>query len=214
MSLELKQKHCHKCNCRWLLTNCLFSLSLRNHMHFNNCRIRPLLDFITILWKNCNLVRALRSCAQLSCDYCRYCVHWIRYIHSRYRYVKENSRLKLNLIQRSLPFRGDCSLAESSAQAIQRFNLIERHLTRDPKIKEDCGKVIQEYFDLDHAERVPSDVQAVNVRYIPQHCIIRELSSTSKPRVVFDASSKTATRRSFVLVLWLTHRYRKTCLIL
>lgn len=94
-------------------------------------------------------------------------MHWIRYIHSRYRYVKENSRLKLNLIQRSLPFRRDCSLAESSAQAIQRFNKIERHLTRDPKTKEEYGKVIQEYFDLDHAERVPSDLQAVNVSYLP-----------------------------------------------
>lgn len=90
----------------------------------------------------------------------------------------------------SLPFKSNCSLAKNRAQAIQPLNPIERQLTRDPKMKEDYGKVIQEYLDLDHAERVLRGVQVANIRYMPYHCILRESSSTTKLRVVFDASSK------------------------
>lgn len=90
----------------------------------------------------------------------------------------------------SLPFKSNCSLAKNRAQAIQRSNQIEKQLTRDPKMKEDYGKIIQEYLDLDHAERVPRGVQVANVRYMSYHCILRESRSTTKLRVVFDASSK------------------------
>ena len=39
-----------ECNCGSLSTGCLFSILLRNHVLFNNCPIRPILDFIAILW--------------------------------------------------------------------------------------------------------------------------------------------------------------------
>jgi len=75
-------------NCGWLLTHCLFSISFRNHVHFNNCRICPLLDFMAILWEHCDLVKTLwRSCDQFSCDYSEYCVRKIRYTHSCYNYI-------------------------------------------------------------------------------------------------------------------------------
>ena len=40
-----------ECNCGSLSTGWLFSILLRNHVHFNNCHHnRPLLEFIAILW--------------------------------------------------------------------------------------------------------------------------------------------------------------------
>lgn len=55
--------------------------------------------------------------------------------------------------------------------------------------------MIQEYFDLGHAEPVP--LQALNkppedVFYLPMHVVRNESSTTTKIHAVFDASVKAA----------------------
>ncbi len=53
--------------------------------------------------------------------------------------------------------------------------------------------VMQEYLHLDHAEKVPSkdmEKDPAEVFYLPMHVIYKASSSTTKIRVVFDASAK------------------------
>ena len=96
-----------------------------------------------------------------------------------------------------LPLKGNCNLGESRSQAVQRLLQIERRFTRQPKMKEEYVKVIEEYFDLSHAEKVPDkELHSPDAYYMPHHCVIKESSSTTKLRVVFDASAKTSSGTS------------------
>ena len=55
---------------------------------------------------------------------------------------------------------------------------------------------MQEYFDWGHAELVPStdmDKAPLKVFYLPMHAVYKESSTTTKVRVIFDASAKTST---------------------
>ena len=59
--------------------------------------------------------------------------------------------------------------------------------------------MIQEYFDLNHAEPVPvEDLEKPRnkVFYLPMHAVVKETSTTTKIRAVFDASPKTSTGTS------------------
>ena len=50
--------------------------------------------------------------------------------------------------------------------------------------------VVQEYVDLGHAELVPPDEPEPNLSFfMPMHCVLKESSSTTKLRVVFDGSA-------------------------
>ena len=59
---------------------------------------------------------------------------------------------------------------------------------------EKFGKVIQEYFDLSHAEIVPAEdlnKPHSEVFYLPMHAVHKESSTTTKIRAIFNASLKT-----------------------
>ena len=64
---------------------------------------------------------------------------------------------------------------------------------------QEFADVIREYFELNHAEPVPVeelDKRCTEVYYFPMHAVRKETSSTSKVRVVFDASAKTTSGTS------------------
>ena len=55
---------------------------------------------------------------------------------------------------------------------------------------------MQEYITLEHAEVIPADQLAIPMGshfYMPMHGVVKEASTTTKLRVVFDGSSKTST---------------------
>ena len=90
---------------------------------------------------------------------------------------------------------GAPDLGESRTPALHRFRSNESSTIRKgtwPKFQQ----VIQEYLDLDHARPV-KDLNQANLPsipyYLPMHAVLKESSTSTKLRVVFDASSKTAT---------------------
>ena len=86
------------------------------------------------------------------------------------------------------------SLGESRSQAVRRFISLECSLYSKGHFQE-FSAVMEEYFQLGHAELVtPNDLQKSlkDCFYLPMHAIRKEHSTTTKVRVVFDASAKSA----------------------
>ena len=58
------------------------------------------------------------------------------------------------------------------------------------------NEAVSEYFESGHAERVPEhdlSKPVSEVFYLPMHMVYKKSSSTTKVRVVFDASAKSST---------------------
>ena len=86
------------------------------------------------------------------------------------------------------------SLGESRSQAVKRFLSLERSLYSKGQFQK-FSTVMEEYFKMNHAELVPvADLQKPpkEIFYLPMHAVRKEHSSTTKLRVVFDASAKSA----------------------
>ncbi|XP_062716636.1 uncharacterized protein LOC115260563 [Aedes albopictus] len=91
-----------------------------------------------------------------------------------------------------LPFRLDPNqLGESRPMAEKRLLHIERKLDRNPKLKSEYHEFIREYIDLGHMSLVEDASPSSKSVYLPHHCVVKSSSSTTKCRVVFDASAKT-----------------------
>ena len=89
-------------------------------------------------------------------------------------------------------------LGESKTQALRRFKSLERSLQAKGTF-ENFAEVMHEYFEKGHAEQVPLeelDNPRGEVYYLPMHAVHKEESTTSKLRIVFDASAKTTSGTS------------------
>ena len=87
------------------------------------------------------------------------------------------------------------SLGESRQTALRRFNSNQRSLQKKgtwPPFE----KAVQEYIEMDHAEKVPPEdlhKPLGETYYLPMHGVTKDSSTTTKLRIVFDASAKTST---------------------
>lgn len=73
---------------------------------------------------------------------------------------------------------------------------LERRFKKNPKLKSEYQKFIHEYIDLGHMELVPFESQfEENAHYLPHYCVFKE-STTTKLRVLFNASQKTSNGKS------------------
>lgn len=95
-----------------------------------------------------------------------------------------------------LPRKPDAKqIGESRSQAVRRFFSLERSLNLKNQFKK-VDTVVQEYFDLGHAEVVPNEdmgMDPAKVFYLPMHVVYKSSSTTTKVRAVFDASAKSST---------------------
>ena len=90
-------------------------------------------------------------------------------------------------------------LGESRTRALQRFYSNEKSLLRKGTWEE-FQKVVVEYLELAHARPCTKKESAMSDSegyYMPMHAVCKATSSTTKLRVVFDASSKTTSGHSF-----------------
>ncbi|XP_076384154.1 uncharacterized protein LOC143262078 [Megalopta genalis] len=83
-------------------------------------------------------------------------------------------------------------IGESRTQALNRFMSLERRLSRSPDLKTEYTAIINEYITLGHMTQIESPDNSFGF-YLPHHAVIKPTSSTTKCRVVFDASAKSDT---------------------
>ncbi|XP_037813119.1 uncharacterized protein LOC119604511 [Lucilia sericata] len=92
------------------------------------------------------------------------------------------------------PFKPNAQkLGESYDIALKRFLLLEKRLKCDKKLNDEYSSFINEYIEMNHMKLLPrKQVSSKLLNYIPHHCVIKNDSSTTRLRVVFDASCQTS----------------------
>ena len=107
-------------------------------------------------------------------------------------YVSDQSRYQV-----TLPRKPDMvPLGDSRGQAACRYLSNERAILKR-RIWEPFQQVVQTYFDLGHAEPVPpDDPPPSELYYLPMHAVMKDSSTSTKLRVVFDGSAITSSGTS------------------
>ena len=99
-----------------------------------------------------------------------------------------------------LPFKeNESNLGDSLQNAKRRFLSLEKRLSKLPEIKQQYTDFINEFLALGHMEVVPEneiDIKPSKSFYLPHHFVTKADSTTTKLRVVFDASAKTTLNNS------------------
>ncbi|XP_037924354.1 uncharacterized protein LOC119660048 [Hermetia illucens] len=109
----------------------------------------------------------------------------------------QNTMLSNNQFTVSLPFSDSAEKLGSSADiAKSRFYALERKLTKNGDLRKQYTKFMKEYLHLGHMKEVNPDQIPHPHYFLPHHCVLKPDSTSTKLRVVFDASAKTSTNVS------------------
>ncbi|XP_030763137.1 uncharacterized protein LOC115887781 [Sitophilus oryzae] len=95
----------------------------------------------------------------------------------------------------SLPLKDNISLlGESYDTALKRFYTVEKRLSKNEDLKSQYAEFMSEYEMLGHMSKVREVSSEMDdpEYFLPHHCVIKENSSTTKLRVVFDGSAKSS----------------------
>ncbi|XP_055604005.1 uncharacterized protein LOC129752246 [Uranotaenia lowii] len=83
-------------------------------------------------------------------------------------------------------------LTDNRRTALRRFHMLESKLNRNQTLKQQYDSFMDEYESLGHMQKVLDlDQPPTPCYHLPHHAVVREESTTTKVRVVFDASCKT-----------------------
>ncbi len=82
------------------------------------------------------------------------------------------------------------NLGDSKTQALKRFYALERLLTKNEPLRLAYITGLNDSINQGHIKRVTDDSSFLTY-YIPHHTVIKEHSTSTKFRIVFDASMST-----------------------
>ncbi|XP_055543114.1 uncharacterized protein LOC129728688 [Wyeomyia smithii] len=94
-----------------------------------------------------------------------------------------------------LPFKENLSqLGNCRSVALKRCLMLEKRLIRNPELQTQYVSFIREYESLGHCREVAESEDEPNQQMynLPHHAVLRPSSSSTKCRVVFDASAKSS----------------------
>ena len=115
----------------------------------------------------------------------------------------ENSRYSV-----SLPFKESRPILTDNYQlSLNRLKKLKERLDKTPHLLNDYDKIFDEYLKLGIIEEVQTKGDTDQVVYLPHKEVVKENRSTTKLRIVFDASAKYKDTMSLNDVL-----YKGTCL--
>ncbi|XP_055645590.1 uncharacterized protein LOC129782412 [Toxorhynchites rutilus septentrionalis] len=84
-------------------------------------------------------------------------------------------------------------LGNSKDVAAKRFMRLEKRFSMNAELKKLYTEFIHEYLALEHMKPISEDEKEETGFYLPHHAVLKPHSTTTKLRVVFDASCKTST---------------------
>ncbi|UYV76756.1 hypothetical protein LAZ67_14001959, partial [Cordylochernes scorpioides] len=90
-------------------------------------------------------------------------------------------------------------LANLGLMLLNDFYHLKKKKQKSPSILKQYCDFMDEYLSINNMELIPSDeldTPSGQCYYIPHHCVFKEQSTTTKLRVVFDASCKTSNGKS------------------
>ncbi|XP_025262627.1 uncharacterized protein LOC112637358 [Camponotus floridanus] len=141
-------------------------------------------------------------------------------------FVREHSRTNAGRYIVRLPFSGaPPSLSGTRRPAERLLHAMERRCDKDARFGNLYRSFMKDYEDLQHMEAVTTSSQQEDTArcYLPHHGVLRETSTTTKLRVVFNGSQLTTSGTSLntslltganllpvladVLLRWRWHRY-------
>ncbi|XP_075163365.1 uncharacterized protein LOC142235999 [Haematobia irritans] len=112
-------------------------------------------------------------------------------------FQKTVKRLQNGRIEVALPFKSDPSvLGQSYEIARRRFLSLERRMQKDEELRKMYHIFMNEYINLGHMSIADSSALSGPHYVIPHQCVLRPQSSSTKLRVVFDASCRTSSNVS------------------
>lgn len=124
----------------------------------------------------------------------------------------------------ALPFKQSppLDLGDSYDIALRSYHRLEKRLARDAGLAQQYNEFLQSYLSLGHMS-LCDDASAEQCYYIPHHPVVKEQSTSTKVRVVFNASCPTSNGRSLndhlhigpklhqelpaILLRWRRHRF-------
>ena len=80
--------------------------------------------------------------------------------------------------------------------ALNRLMKKQNRFHRDPEFKEKYTKAVSEYINSGYAEKVKEEVEPEGCHYMPHQVVLKEDSSSTKVRLVFDGSAAEVGKRS------------------
>lgn len=93
----------------------------------------------------------------------------------------------------ALPFRENCvSLGNSKRSALAQLLQTEKRFETNEKLRQDYVDFMREYIQMGHMIPCDSDDASGEGCYLPHHAVYKKDSTTTKTRIVFDASRKTS----------------------
>ncbi|XP_055836609.1 uncharacterized protein LOC129905206 [Episyrphus balteatus] len=112
-------------------------------------------------------------------------------------FVENTKLLPTGRFEVKLPFKSSPnSLGSSFETAKRRFLALERKLSRNTELKAMYMDFMKEYLLLGHMSPTNNEIPKSPHYFIPHQCVLRPQSTSTKLRVVFDASSRTSTQVS------------------
>ncbi len=103
----------------------------------------------------------------------------------------------------SLPFKDPPSLlGNSRRQALKRFLHLERKLSQDDNLCLEYTRCMSDYISNGYMREINENLDKNVSYYIPHHAVCKEFSTTTKTRIVFDASMKTSSGVSLNDILY------------
>lgn len=84
-------------------------------------------------------------------------------------------------------------LEDSKSVAVRRLSRLMNKLESNPKLHASYSDFLNEYETCKHMKLLPTSSTQKPVYYLPHHGVLRENSTTTKLRVVFNASSRSST---------------------
>lgn len=111
-------------------------------------------------------------------------------------FEKTHKRLNDGSFMVALPFNMDPNdknfLGESKKKALCRLFQVEKRFKRDPIYKQRYDEEMNGYLERNHMTL--SKTNSNDGYFLPHHAVVRENSTTTKQRTVYDASAKTSKR--------------------